>query len=214
MGRTAPPGRPNTTSTPSRLSDSRTIRAPDIFMVRLPILLSSSVRFPARPRTRPRSRSGGPRVPALPALPDAGLRGRQPGGGNHERRARDIGHPRAMAKLDRRRLSPVLPADPDLEVGARPPPPLDADPHQLANALRVEDAERVSSHELPLEVEREELAHVVAAVAVGELGQVVRPEREEAGVARDLIRRQGRAGHLDHRADAVRDTDPRFLQDE
>src|SRR5438552_1272152 len=90
MGRTAPPGRPNTTSTPSRLSDSRTIRAPDIFMVRLPILLSSSVRFPARPRTRPRSLSGGPRVPALPALPDAGLRGSQPGGGNLRRPGRDF----------------------------------------------------------------------------------------------------------------------------
>src|SRR5207247_8645853 len=119
----------------------------------------AAARAPAPGARRPPSRSRDPRVPALPALPDAGLRGRQPRGGNHEGRARDIGHPCAMAKLDRRRLSPVLSADPDLDVGARSPPPLDADPHQLANALRVQDAEWVPGHELPIEVEREELAH-------------------------------------------------------
>src|SRR5262245_9437038 len=113
MGRTAPPGRPNTTSTPSRLIDSRTIRAPDIFMVRLAILPYIGCPYDSACSAR---RSRGPRVAVLPILADPGLGGGQPSGGDHERRARDVGHPRPVAELHRRRLAAVLATDPDLEV--------------------------------------------------------------------------------------------------
>ena len=97
----------------------------------------------------------------------------------------------------------MLAADADLEVGPRPPAALDADLDQLTDALLVEHGEGVGRQEVLLQVLRQELRHVVPAIAVRHLCEVVGPEREELGRLRDLIGDQRRARHLDHRADQV-----------
>ncbi len=97
----------------------------------------------------------------------------------------------------------MLSADPDLQRGHGLPAPLDADPYQLPHASLIQHCERVVGQQLLLQVERQELADVVAAVAVGQLSQVVGAEREELGVLRDPVRDQRGPRHLDHGADRV-----------
>src|SRR2546430_5835105 len=150
-------------------------------------------------KTPSRSRMGGP-LRCLPLL-DAGLRRAEPRDGDHERRARHVGHAHLVTELDRRGLAAVLAADADLEVGPRPPSALDADLDQLTDALLVEHGEGVGRQQVLLQVLRQELRHVVPAIAVRHLREVVGPEREELGGLRDLIGDQRRARNLDHRAD-------------
>src|SRR5512132_265628 len=97
-----------------------------------------------------------------------GLRDLRPGGGHPRNRHRvgragDIGHARAVAELHRRGVASVLAADPDLEPGPRGAPARDADLDQLADALLVQLREGIGGEQLLLQVEREELADVVAA---------------------------------------------------
>ena len=99
---------------------------------------------------------------------------------------------------------PCSPQMPTFRCALRLPAPLDADPDQLAHPLLVEHRERVGGQQLLLEVEGQELADVVAAVAERHLGQVVGAEREELGVLRDLVRDQRGPRHLDHGAHRVR----------
>ena len=68
-----------------------------------------------------------------------------------------------VAELDRARLAAVLAADAELDLRVRLPPPLDADPHQVADAFGVEHLERVSLEHALLEVEGEELPLRVVA---------------------------------------------------
>src|SRR5688572_5680884 len=112
---------------------------------------------------------------------DPGLRRAQPCDGDHERRARDVGHVHPVTELDGRRLAAVLAADADLEVGARATPALDADLDELAHTLLVEDREGIVRQQPLLEVVGQELRHVVAAVAERHLGEVVGAEGEELG---------------------------------
>jgi len=68
-----------------------------------------------------------------------------------------------VAEGDRARLAAVLAADPQLDPGLRAPPPLDRDPHQLADALDVEHLERVLLEDPLLEVVGQELPLRVVA---------------------------------------------------
>src|SRR5439155_7932886 len=72
-------------------------------------------------------------------------------------------------ELDRRRLAAMLPADADLELGPRSPAELDRQLDELADALLIEDLERVVPQDAVLHVERQEPAGVVAREAEGRL---------------------------------------------
>src|SRR6266545_1270596 len=150
---------------------------------------------------------------AAPGLLELGLCRRKPGDGNHERGAGDIRHADPVAELHRGRLAAVLAADADLEMGPDLPAPLDADLHHLADPLLVEHGERVGRQQLLVEVEREELADVVAAVAKRHLGQVIGPEGEELSELGDPARHQSGARHLDHGAHRVRHLRPHIGHD-
>ena len=50
----------------------------------------------------------------------------------------------------------------------------------------------------------EEARRIVAAEAIGGLGQIVGAEAEEGGIGRDLVGQQAGARQLDHRADEYR----------
>ena len=76
---------------------------------------------------------------------------------------------------------------------------------ELAHAVAVENLERVVLEDALLEVDGQELADVVARESERHLRQVVRAEREELGDLGDLVGRDGRARHFDHRADHVFD---------
>src|SRR3972149_12128357 len=99
---------------------------------------------------------------------------------------------------------------------ARPDPAalLDAHPHELSDALAIDRLERVEGQEPPVHVVEEELRlRIVPAVPGRRLREVVRSEGEELRVPRDLVRRQGGAWDLDHRADLVVEADALALHD-
>ena len=93
---------------------------------------------------------------------------------------------------------------PELDLRLRRPPPLDRDPHQVADALDVDHLERVPLEHAVLEVPRQELPlRVVARERERRLRQVVRAEREEVRDLGDLVGTETGPRHLDHRADEV-----------
>src|SRR5206468_6094502 len=97
-------------------------------------------------------------------------------------------------------------ADPELDSGLRSSPTLDADAHEVADAVLVEHLERVPLEDSVLEVVREELAFgVVAREAERRLREVVRAEGEEVRLRRDLVGAQRGARELDHRPAQVLD---------
>src|SRR4029078_1770628 len=101
-------------------------------------------------------------------------------------------------------LAAVLAADAELEVVLRAPAALDGDPHQVADALLVENLERVALAHAVLEVARQELAlGVVARKAQGSLGEVVGAEREEVGLLGDLVCADAGAWELDNSPDEI-----------
>src|ERR1043166_4798652 len=116
-----------------------------------------------------------------------GLRRGEAGDGHAERRAGDVVEADEVAEGYRARLAAVLAADADLEAGLRRAPALRADLHQLADAVAVQDLERVVGQNLHLDVLREEAARIVARQAEGGLGEIVRAEGEEVCVLGDLV---------------------------
>src|SRR5690242_8740043 len=80
------------------------------------------------------------------------MRSRESGDRHAVRRARHVVETHAVAELHRRRIPPVLAADPQLDAGARGPAPLHPQLDQLADALLVEGLERVGAQQLELEV--------------------------------------------------------------
>src|SRR6266540_2379764 len=103
--------------------------------------------------------------------------------------------------MDRRGVASMLAADADLERRPRPAAALHSHANELAHAVDIDRREWISFENLPLLVDLQELAGIVAREAEGQLRQVVRAEGEEFRVLRDLAGGQRAAGHLDHRAD-------------
>src|SRR6185295_626977 len=105
---------------------------------------------------------GSPRPIDHPLLLERCLGGGETGDRHAERGAGHVVHAHVVAELHRRRLTAVLPANADLEVGPGAP----AQPHreldELADALLVEYLERVVLEDPVLHIEREEPARVVA----------------------------------------------------
>src|SRR5581483_3665594 len=111
---------------------------------------------------------------------------------------------RVVAERDRGRIAAVLAADPDLEVRIRGAATVDRGTDQLADARDVERCERIRAKDPVLQVVRQETTlRIVAREPERGLRQVVRAEREEVGVLRELAGAQGGAWQLDHRAAAV-----------
>lgn len=90
------------------------------------------------------------------------MRRRQSRNRHSVRRTADIVHSELVAKLDGRRLSPVLPADPDLEIGFGLPAEFDRDLHQFADPRLVEFLKRVGRINLVFDIVRQKTAGVVA----------------------------------------------------
>mmetsp|Transcript_6007 Transcript_6007/g.8263 ORF Transcript_6007/g.8263 Transcript_6007/m.8263 type:complete len:346 (+) Transcript_6007:496-1533(+) len=110
-----------------------------------------------------------------------------------------------MAELHRGWVAAVLPAHADVDVGVLAAREPDADLHELAHALLVDGLERVADVDLLLCVVLEEGARVVAGEAARHLREVVRPERHELALPRQLVGVERGAGDLDHGADLVAD---------
>ena len=105
-----------------------------------------------------------------------------------------------MAELDGPGVSPVLPADPDLEAGPGLAPEFDGDLHDPPDSLHVERRERVvGKHLLAHVVEQESGFRIIARDPEDCLGQVVRAEGEELGREGDLARGECGPGDFDHR---------------
>src|SRR4029077_2915792 len=77
-------------------------------------------------------------------LAERSLGRREAGDWDAERRAGDVVERELVAEGDRGRVAAVLAADADLELVARLPATLDADAHQLADALAVDGDEGIA----------------------------------------------------------------------
>src|SRR5450759_2299273 len=119
------------------------------------------------------------------------------------RRRADVVEADLVEEVNRRRVAAVLAADPELQVGPAPTAALDAVAHEVADSLYVDRREGILLEDLLLLVDLQELPAVVARKPKGELRQVLRADREELRLARDLIGHEASAGDLDHRADEV-----------
>src|SRR5438132_1580616 len=78
-----------------------------------------------------------------PGLLQRRLRRREPCERHPEGRAADVIQPEPVAELDRRRLTAVLAADPNLQAFLCSSAALDRYPHQVAHAALVERLERI-----------------------------------------------------------------------
>ena len=73
----------------------------------------------------------------------------------------------------------MLAADADLEIGSGLAPARDADLDQFADTIAIDRDERIDLEDALGDISAEESGGVIAADAVGGLGQVVGAEREE-----------------------------------
>ena len=106
----------------------------------------------------------------------------------------------------------MLAADADLEIWLRLPAALDRHPHHRPDTVAIEHLERVRGDDLLLDVARQEaLLGIITRYAEDSLRQVVRAEREELRLRRDLVGDDAGARDLDHRAELEIDLGAAFL---
>ena len=108
-----------------------------------------------------------------------------------------------MAELNGAGIAAVLAADAAVQLGAGCLSGCNSHLHKAAYAYGVKLLERVGLEDLGVVIGLKELAGVVAAEAVGHLGEVVRAEAEELRLLGDIARRESGARDLYHRADLV-----------
>ena len=77
-------------------------------------------------------------------------------------RRTDVVETNGMKEVNRGRVATVLAADPQLQPRLARPPPLDADPDQLADTSRIETGKRIPLDDLPRLIQLEELRRVVS----------------------------------------------------
>src|SRR5881392_659669 len=82
---------------------------------------------------------------------------------NAVRRAAHVVEAEPVAETDRARVSAVLTADAELQIGSRLPAALDGDLHQLADTVEVERLEGIRVEHPVLQIEGQELALGVVA---------------------------------------------------
>ena len=108
-----------------------------------------------------------------------------------------------MAEVNGRRIATVFTTDAELDVRASLLTQFRCSLDELANANLVEFGEGVAIVDLLLVVSVEEVPGIVTRETEGHLCEVVRPEGEELSMGGDLVSGEGRAGDLNHGADAV-----------
>ena len=127
-----------------------------------------------------------PPAPPRASGVQCGARGRDPCDRHTKWRAAHVVEPELLEDGDARRVSPMLAAYPHLQVGLGAAPTLDRDPHQPADANRVDGLERAERNDATLDVARQEATlGVVAREPERGLGEVVGAEAEEVGVPGD-----------------------------
>ncbi len=97
----------------------------------------------------------------------------------------------------------MLAADTDLQRGTRLPSPLRRHLHQLSDPFAIQYRKRILLDDSIRQIRRQNLVHVVTREAPRRLRQIVRAERKEFSLLRDLIGDQSRTRQLDHRAHQV-----------
>src|SRR5439155_16769644 len=116
------------------------------------------------------------------------------------RRAAHVVEPGHLEERDRVRVAAVLPADAEPKVGLRLAARPRREPDEPADPGPIQRLERAAVDDAPLEVTvQEPPLHVVAREPERGLRQVVRPEREEVGDARDAVGDEAGSRELDHR---------------
>ena len=108
-----------------------------------------------------------------------------------------------MAEFDAVRITAVLTADTELDVGLGLAAFGDGDLDELTDAGLVQSGEGVLLEDLVLGVGHQEAAHVVTAHAESGLGEIVGAEAEELRRFGDLISRQCSTRHFNHGANEI-----------
>ena len=103
-------------------------------------------------------------------LAERGLRRGEPRDRHAIGRARDVVEPDLVAERNRSGIAAVLAADADLEIGPRLAATRDTDLDQFADAVAIHRNERIDLQDALGDVGAEESGGVVAADAVGGLG--------------------------------------------
>src|SRR5271165_1727945 len=104
--------------------------------------------------------------------PERGLRGRESGDRDAERRARDVVEMNGLAERDRGGIATVLAADANLEVRSDRAATLGGDLDEFSDANGIERHERVGGQQPLRGVDAEEGGDVVARDAQRRLGEV------------------------------------------
>ena len=113
----------------------------------------------------------------------------------------DVGQAVLEAELDRGGIATLLAADSDFEGRAGGAASGDGHFNELADAGLVDGLERVNGDDFLVDIVIEEPADVVAAEAVGHLGQVVGAEGEEIGFLGHFVCEEAGTRDFDHGAD-------------
>src|SRR5690554_1602265 len=108
-----------------------------------------------------------------------------------------------MAKLHRGRFSPVLSTYTALECWLHLSPFLHRHPYKLSYPVLIKNRERVLLEDTFIDIHWQEFSHVIAAIAKGELREIVCPEREEVGFFGNLVCRERCTRNLDHGTDLI-----------
>src|SRR5690349_15937581 len=90
-------------------------------------------------------------VGGAPSVGERGVGGGEPGDRDAQRRAADVVEAEPVAEVDAARITAMLAADADVEIGARCAAPVDRDLHEVADAALVERGERVVGKDAALQ---------------------------------------------------------------
>ena len=107
----------------------------------------------------------------------------------------------------------MLATNSKLHAPSRPPSIGTGDLHEASNAGSIEGRKGIVGHDLLVDVLGNKAAAVVAADAVGRLGQVVRTEAKELGSLGNFPSGESGTGQLDHGAHQVGHAEALLLED-
>src|SRR5579884_6466 len=126
------------------------------------------------------------------------LGGGEPGDRDSKRTATDVFQSEAVTEFDTGWIAPVFAANPELDLRARFASHVARRFHQAPHALLINGYERVCLHNIALQICGKEAPGIVPAHCEGGLGEVVRAEAKELGVAGDLVGHERRARNFNH----------------
>src|SRR2546422_594346 len=136
--------------------------------------------------------------------------------GNPEGRSTDIVHAEPVAELDAVRITAVLAADADFQLGPGLAPLFDSPAHQHAYPFDIEGLKWIRAEYsglLFVHVVGKKAARIVAGETHGGLREVVGTKGEEFSDLRDLGGQQSSAREFDHGTNEVVQLDAEFLRE-